>query len=116
MKQLFFGIGCALSILISAWGSGKPAGPISSYEAVPDSDTTQLKYPFHDRYGDSYSTEGGKSPMFLKDPANVKTDVQYDEQNHRYNINENMGSLFYRNPSYMTFDEFVENEYSKSTR
>ncbi len=109
-------MGFALSILVSVWGSGKSAGPMPTQEALADSDTTRLKYPFHDRYGDAYSTRSDKSPMYMKDPANIKSDVQYDVDNNRYNINENMGSLFYRNPSYMTFDEFVENEFNHTTR
>jgi cell surface protein SprA len=111
-------MGFALSVLVSVWGSGKSSGPMrrSYLEAAADTDTTTLKYPFHDRYGDPYSAPGNQSPMYLKDPANIKTDVQYDPDNNRYNINENMGSLFYRNPSYMTFDEFVDNEYHNSTR
>ena len=118
MKQYFFGIGCALSMLVSVWGSGKPFGPLrteSSTEAAPDSDDTQLQYPFHDRYGDRYADPSGRSPMYMKDPANIKTDVQYDPDNNRYNINENMGKLFYRNPSYMTFEEFIDNEFHNST-
>ncbi len=101
-------------MLVASWGSSKPAGPMP-YVAPADSDTTRLRYPFHDRYGDSYSDETGTSPLFMKDPSNVKTEVNYDPDNHRYNINENMGSLYYRSPSYMTFEEFVDHEFHNST-
>src|SRR5205085_8221247 len=107
------------AMLISAWGSGKPTGPlrVGAYEeAAVESIPEQLPYPFHDRYGDAVSDPSGKSPMYGTDPSNIKTDVKYDPDNNRYNINENMGSLFYRNPSYMTFDEFVEHQYNNSTR
>ena len=119
MKQYFFGIGCALSVLVSVWGSGKPAGPLrteSSSVATPDTDSTKLHYPLHDRFGDRYSDPSGQSPMYMQDPANIKTDVQYDPDNNRYNINENMGNLFYRNPSYMTFEEFVDHEFHNTTK
>lgn len=119
IKQFFFGIGFALSVLATAWGIGKPSGLLSnddSYASLSDSDTTQLKYPFNDRYGDSYSSPGGKSPMYLSDPSNIKTDVQYDPDNNRYNINENMGGLFYRNPSYLSFEEFVDHEFNNTTK
>ena len=116
-KQVFFGIGCALSVITLAWGSD--ITPIfeettSSYIAASDSDT--LKFPFHDRITDPYSDPSNHSPLYGKDPSNIKTDVQYDPDNNRYNINENMGQLFYRNPSYMTFDEFLEHQYKKSTK
>ena len=117
VNQFFFGIGCALSVLVSVWGSGKPAGIMmpEPFAALSDSDTTQLHYPFRDRYGDKYSVPSDQSPLYLNDPSNVKSDIQYDPDNNRYNINENMGSLFYRNPSYLSFDEFVEKEFNNST-
>ncbi len=116
-KQVFFGIGTVLSVLTLAWGADKPAvfeDSTAATIAVVDSDT--LKYPFHDRITDTYSDPGDHSPMYGKDPANIKTEVQYDPDNNRYNINENMGQLFYRNPNYLTFDEFIEHQYKKSTK
>ena len=118
VKQYFFGVGCASFVLVSVWGSGKPAGTIQmelQSDAMPDSDAGQLHYPLHDRFGDRYSDPSGKSPMYMQDPSNIKSDVQYDPDNNRYNINENMGNLFYRNPSYMTFEEFVDHEFKNST-
>ncbi|HNP97838.1 MAG TPA: cell surface protein SprA, partial [Bacteroidia bacterium] len=120
-KTYFFGIGSVVSVLSAVWGAEKPAGLALEQMAEPvamvaDSDTTQLRYPFHDRQGDPYSNPGTSNPLYLKDPANIKTTVDYDPDNNRYNINENMGELFYRNPSYMSFDEFVDHEFNKSTQ
>ncbi|MBK6837005.1 MAG: cell surface protein SprA [Bacteroidetes bacterium] len=119
-KTYFFGIGSVLSVLSAVWGADKPAG--FAYESfaepaalVADSDTSSLRYPFHDRFGDQYSNPGTDNPLYLKDPSNIKTTIDYDPDNNRYNINENMGELFYRNPSYMSFEEFVDHEYKKST-
>ena len=116
LKKLLFGIGGVLSVLSLAWGADKPSyfEPESAEISPPDSDS--LRYPFHDRITDPYSDPGDQSPMYGKDPANIKTDVQYDPDNNRYNINENMGALYYRNPSYMSFDEFVDHEFKKSTK
>lgn len=114
LKKVIFGIGSALSILSMVWGTSKPAA--YDYEmasTAADSDT--LVYPFHDRIADPYSEGGTANPLYMKDPSNIKTEVQYDPDNNRYNINENMGQLFYRNPSYLTFDEFVEQEFKKTT-
>ncbi len=121
MKQFFFGIGSILSVLTVVWGADYPAGinsEMAAYEfaAVDSADSVQLHFPFHDRYTDRYSDPSGQSPMYMNDPSNVKTDVQYDPDNNRYNINENIGQLYYRNPSYMTYEEFVEHEFNKSTR
>ena len=83
---------------------------------TPTTANDTMHFPFHDRYSDPISSQYHNSPLYLNDPSNIKTDVQYDPDNNRYNINENMGSLFYRSPSYMTFDEFVEHEYKHSTK
>lgn len=117
LKKVIFGIGSALSVLTMVWGTSKPAAydyELASTIAPADSDT--LVYPFRDRIADSYSDYGSSNPMYMKDPSNIKTDVEYDVDNNRYNINENMGELFYRNPSYLTFDEFVEKEFKKTTK
>jgi cell surface protein SprA len=117
LKQVIFGIGSALSVLTLAWGADKPAifeSATAPTIALVDSDT--LKYPFHDRITDTYSDPGDHSPLYGKDPSNIKTEVQYDPDNNRYNITENMGELFYRNPNYLTFDEFIERQYKKTTK
>lgn len=81
-----------------------------------DSDTTSLPYPFTDRYGDKYGPTQNPRDLFLHDPSNVKQTIEYDPKEGVYNIEERMGNLFYRNPSYLTFDEFVENEFRNSTK
>src|SRR6266446_248196 len=78
-------------------------------------DSDSLKYPLHDRHADRYNDQGGKSPLYLKDPSNITDSVDYDPKENQYNINEHIGTLFYRNPSYMTFDEFKTHEFDNST-
>jgi cell surface protein SprA len=119
-KAYFFGIGSVLSLLGVVWGAEMPLGfaenLYSDATFLPsDSDTTALPYPFRDRITDPYSEPADNSPMYLNDPSNIKTEVEYDPDNNRYNINDNIGEMFYRNPSYMSFDEFIESEFHKST-
>jgi cell surface protein SprA len=88
----------------------------SSYpRAQVDSDSTSLPYPFTDRYGDRFGPYQGDRGLFLHDPSNVKETIEYDPKDGVYYIDERMGNLFYRNPSYLTFDEFVEHEFHNST-
>ncbi|MCX6291113.1 MAG: cell surface protein SprA [Bacteroidetes bacterium] len=119
--KYFFGIAGIMSVFAAGWGVGKPAGSAyyrSSFEmepeAVPDSDS--LRYPFHDYHADPYSEPHHASPMFMQEPSNVKTNVEYDPDQNQYNINQSIGKLFYRNPSYLSFEEFVDQEFKKSTR
>ncbi|MFM2136088.1 MAG: hypothetical protein RL021_1488 [Bacteroidota bacterium] len=82
---------------------------------LPDT-TTRLPYPFHDRIADSYNSPESGSPLFMHDPSNIKSDVQYDTDENYYLINEKVGDLFYRNPSYLSFEEFVDREFHNTTR
>ncbi len=117
----FFGIGTVLSLMGVVWGADMPVGFSGDlYNAAvllpTDSDTTALPYPFKDRITDPYSAPVDNSPLYLNDPSNIKTDIQYDPDNNRYNINDNIGEMFYRNPSYMSFNEFWDHEFNKSTK
>ncbi len=88
-------------------------------QALPDTgkkDTLKLPYPFEDNLTDPISNKPVESPLYLKDPGNVQREVVYDENENQYNINERMGELFYRNPTYLTFDEFVRHEFDRSTK
>jgi cell surface protein SprA len=49
----------------------------------------------------------------LKDPSNLKTDIQYDFQTGNYEFEQKMGSMNYRNPSYMTFKEYLDYDMEK---
>jgi len=116
------GIGIVFSVFSLVWGAKPPAGsnagemPAFTSPAPADSDTSALRYPLHDRYSDKYNDQGSKSPLYLKDPSNITDSVDYDPKENQYNINEHMGSLFYRNPSYMTFEEFRQHEFDNSTQ
>lgn len=77
---------------------------------------TTLPYPFPDRYADPYNSRNEPNPMYLSDPGNIQTTIEYNPDERQYDINERIGSRFYRSPSYMTFEEFKEAEFSKSTK
>lgn len=49
----------------------------------------------------------------LKDPANLKTDIEYDFKTGNYEFEQKMGSMNYRNPSYMTFKEYLDYDMEK---
>ena len=66
-----------------------------------------LKYPITDRRGDRYSTPRRNS-FDLRDPVNITDSVVYDPKTRQYYIIEKVGSFYYRKPTYLTFDEFLE--------
>jgi len=75
-----------------------------------------LPYPFNDRLTDPYSNPYDHSPLYGTTPSNVNTSVEYNPETREYDINEKIGKDFFRNPSYMTFEEFKEDQFRKSTQ
>ncbi|MBK7966633.1 MAG: cell surface protein SprA [Bacteroidetes bacterium] len=103
------------------WASGSEI-VFSPFDSMPfaagDSDTAavNLPYPFNDRYSDPYNSNAPSSPLYMGNPSNIQTTVEYNPEERQYDINENFGSNFFRSPSYMTFEEFKESEFEKSTK
>jgi len=60
---------------------------------------------YRDRYGDPYSDRPFDSPLRLKDPGNVKTEVQVDTAGN-VTIQEKVGEFDYRPPTTLNRDEF----------
>ncbi len=58
-----------------------------------------------DRPGDPFSSYQSGSPLYLKDPSNIKLDVELDTGNN-YTIYEKMGNVNFRPTTNMTFEEF----------
>ena len=60
-----------------------------------------------DRYGDPFSNTTTVSPLFLKDPNQLKLDVEIDTSLN-YTIYEKIGDLNYRPTTSMSFEEFKQ--------
>ena len=71
----------------------------------------KLKYPINDRQGDRYSTT--QSAFDLKLPSNIKDSVAYDSKTNRYYIFEKIGKSWFRQPNYLTFEEYTRYIYRK---
>ena len=48
--------------------------------------------------------------LYLRPPKNFKTEVEYDPSTNQYYFRNKIGDLDYRNPTYMSFDEYQEYE------
>lgn len=77
---------------------------VASGELVAPPDTLP---PFQERY-DDFLQSGGSNPIDLKDPKAIDQQVEYDPATNMYIITEKVGEDFYRAPTYMTFDEYVQ--------
>ena len=63
--------------------------------------------PLEDRTG-NFSEGNGTNMFDLKDPSIIEQNVEYDPVSGQYIITETIGDDYYRMPSYMTFDEYLE--------
>jgi len=57
-----------------------------------------------------------QSPLFLKNPSNIKEEVVYDPEKNEYVIYKRVGSFDYRLPVHMSPEEFRKYEYSRAMR
>ncbi|MCF8245667.1 MAG: cell surface protein SprA [Saprospiraceae bacterium] len=63
--------------------------------------------PLEPRNGD-FLTTPSSNPFDLKDPKDVQQTVEYDPISGQYIITERLGDDYYRPPTYLTFDEYME--------
>ncbi len=75
----------------------------------------QLPYNFKDNSWDPFDTEP-KSGLYLSDPKNITSTFEYDPASGNYNYYQKIGDLNYRNPVYMTFEEYLRYDMEKRLR
>ncbi|MEM1119145.1 MAG: cell surface protein SprA [Bacteroidota bacterium] len=63
--------------------------------------------PIQDRTGD-FITAPSTNPFDLKDPAVIEKSVEYDVETGQYIISEKLGDDYFRAPTYMSFQEYME--------
>lgn len=63
--------------------------------------------PIRDRFGD-FILDPNPNPIDLSDPSGVEQSVEYDPETGNYLIQERIGETFFRPPTYMSFDEYME--------
>jgi cell surface protein SprA len=56
------------------------------------------------------------SPLFLNNPSNISTRVEYDGRNNQYIIYQKIGELDYRRPVYMSPEEYRRYEFNQAMR
>jgi len=78
-----------------------PAPPADT----PRVDSPRLQFPISDHRGEPF-TDPAHRAMDLQDPANISKSIDYDPDSNRYYLTEKIGNEYYRNPTYLTFEEF----------
>lgn len=88
--------------------SGKPA-PL-----VVDTPETDLPYKFEDNKGNEPIYDD-KHKLYLENPSNVKTDIQYNPTTGNYDVTQKIGSLDYRPDTYIDAQDYQDYIFKKST-
>ncbi|MEP7128093.1 MAG: cell surface protein SprA, partial [Chitinophagales bacterium] len=75
---------------------------------TPPADNNQidLTYPIYDRFSDWLTTPS--NAFDLQDPSNVEKNIDYDPETNQYILTETIGGQFFRNPTYMSFQEYLD--------
>ena len=63
--------------------------------------------PIQDRTGDFINNQS-TNPFDLKDPAVIEKNVEYDVETGQYIITEKLGDDYFRAPTYMSFQEYLD--------
>lgn len=80
----------------------------------PQDSTDKLKYPINSEKYENAIPDEEKKYFDFEDPSNVTKEVEYDLENNEYIFKESMGDRFYRNPGYMSFEDYYKYEEKKS--
>lgn len=90
------------------WGNEINLSPQSHHNLSNNlnSDPDSLK-PIGERTGDFINNPNNNS-FDLKDPSVIEKKVEYDPATGLYIITEKIGNMYYRPPTYMTFDEYLK--------
>ena len=101
---LFSAVGAIwTSLLANDHGGKNLADPYKSDLVAAPLDTI----PLQERFGNSVFDENN-NPFDLNDPSEITKEVEYDVETGQYIVTEKIGEEYYRMPTYMTFDEYMD--------
>jgi cell surface protein SprA len=112
MKQTLLPLTIVLSLfaLLTAMGNNRLKDPYAvEYVVKATADTVVLDTvpPIQDRQGDFLNNKN-RNPFDLKDPDAIEKSVEYDPVTGQYVLTEKIGEDYFRPPTYMTFEEYME--------
>jgi len=103
----FFGAFLAVSFLfLTAERAEASYNLPDPYAWVPVPSVTDT-IPLNDRFG-NWAEDSIRNPFDLFDPEIIERQVDYDPATDTYILTEKIGTDYYRPPTYMTFDEYME--------
>lgn len=95
-----------ISFSASAGDAGGLGDPYDTQYVIARTATDTIPPP-QERYGD-YINNKSNNPFDLNDPSAIEQTIEYDPATGQYIISEKIGDLYFRPPTYMTFDEYLK--------
>lgn len=112
IRKIHIGLGLAICLFLlgslpTAYAQKKDSTGRGSADTVKFKTINPYRPSYRppDRYGDPFSNYSTFSPLYLRNPKSLNTDVQIDS-GMNYNIRERIGRVNFRPNSSMNFDEF----------
>ena len=87
-----------------------PSSSISATQSNKESDSIQVRYPVTKTSPESYDEIGQIAPMDLKNPSNLKTEVEYDAETNCYVIHTRVAGVDVCTPFMLSAAEY--NDYT----
>ncbi len=83
-----------------------------------ESNDTSVVLPFLPPKQDDFLlyTPADSTGVYLDPPSNLRTEIEYDAESNQYIFRNKIGDLDYRNPTYMTFDEYQQFDLDRALR
>ncbi|MCB0554878.1 MAG: hypothetical protein KDD02_15105, partial [Phaeodactylibacter sp.] len=97
-------LGIATSALIARSYSALSEDPLATPYVQAAGDTIP---PVQERY-DDFLTNPNQNPFDLDDPSIIDKNVEYDPATGQYIITERIGDDYFRPPTYMSFQEYLD--------
>ncbi|MBL7916855.1 MAG: cell surface protein SprA, partial [Bacteroidia bacterium] len=82
---------------------------------TPAVDPKDLPYKFNDNKGAPPQYDPN-SKLYLQNPSNIKTEVEYNPKEKTYDVEQKIGDLDYRPDTYMNMKEYENYVYKKAIR
>lgn len=83
----------------------------NSFLTAPQEPDSLLPFPFKDDNG--LSPNRGRNPLYLNDPSNITTTIEYDPVTNSYVLKKKIGDIDYRDPYYFDFEDYREFDFQK---
>ena len=82
-------------------------------DSLTPRDTVDLPYEFEDEKEFIFQDQKKTSPLFLKDPGNIRSFYEYDAQTDEYILRKKVGNFDYRLPTHMTRDQYWDYQFNQ---